>query len=75
MSSGFDAAFTEVKELVADFRANKTLSHSQACKEQDQHRDFTERFWPVLDWDVNQETQKNPFEQEISNVIRPPSQP
>ena len=65
MSSGFDAGFKKVKELVADFRANEKFYLSPAYQEQEARRDFIDKFWLALGWDVNHETQKNPFEQEV----------
>ena len=65
MPSGFDAAFAQVKALVADFRANEKFFLSPAYQEQEARRDFIDKFWLALGWDVNHETQKNPFEQEV----------
>jgi Alw26I/Eco31I/Esp3I family type II restriction m6 adenine DNA methyltransferase len=65
MSSGFDAAFAKVKELVANFRANEKFYLSPAYQEQEARHDFIDKFWLALGWDVNHETQKNPFEQEV----------
>ena len=65
MSANFEAAFGRVKELVADFRANETFYLSPAYQEQEARRDFIDKFWLALGWDVNHETQKNPFEQEV----------
>jgi predicted type IV restriction endonuclease len=74
MSEGFDAArhvaqlyvaFARVKALVADFRANEKFYRSPAYQEQEARRDFIDKFWLALGWDVNHETQKNPFEQEV----------
>src|SRR5207245_9245527 len=65
MPSGFDAAFAKVKGLVADFRANEQFYLSPAYQEQEARRDFIDKFWLALGWDVNHETQKNPFEQEV----------
>jgi type I site-specific restriction endonuclease len=57
---------------VADFRANEKFylspaysDKSRAGQEQEAHRDFIDKFWLALGWDVNHETQKNPFEQEV----------
>jgi adenine-specific DNA-methyltransferase len=58
MSSGFDAGFEKVKELVVDFRANEKFYLSTAYQEQEARRDFIDRFWLALGWDVNHETQK-----------------
>jgi hypothetical protein len=65
MSCGFDAAFAKVKELVANFRANESFYLSPAYQEQEARHDFIDKFWLALGWDVNHETQKNPFEQEV----------
>ena len=65
MSPGFDEAFRRVKELVADFRANEKFYLSPAYQEQEARHDFIDKFWLALGWDVNHETQKNPFEQEV----------
>jgi adenine-specific DNA-methyltransferase len=61
----FEAAFARVKQLVADFRANEKYYLSPAYQEQEARRDFIDKFWIALGWDVNHETQKNPFEQEV----------
>jgi hypothetical protein len=65
MPAGFNAAFAKVKQLVADFRANETFYLSPAYQEQEARRDFIDKFWLALGWDVNHETQKNPFDQEV----------
>jgi len=65
MPSGFDAALAKVKELVAVFRANEGFYLSPSYQEQEARRDFIDKFWLALGWDVNHETQKNPFEQEV----------
>ena len=65
MPATFEAAFARVKQLVADFRANEKFYRSPAYQEQEARRDFIDKFWLALGWDVNHETQKNPFEQEV----------
>ena len=65
MPAGFDIALARVKALVADFRANEKFYLSPAYQEQEARRDFIDKFWLALGWDVNHETQKNPFEQEV----------
>ena len=50
---------------MADFRANEKFYRSPAYQEQEARRDFIDKFWLALGWDVNHETQKNPFEQEV----------
>ena len=51
-------AFAKVKQLVADFRANEKFYLSPAYQEQEARRDFIDKFWLALGWDVNHETQK-----------------
>jgi adenine-specific DNA-methyltransferase len=51
------AAFARVKQLVADFRANEKFYLSPAYQEQEARRDFIDKFWLALGWDVNHETQ------------------
>lgn len=63
--SAFDDAFARVKQLVADFQANESFYLSPAYQEQEARRDFIDKFWIALGWDVNHDTQKNPFEQEV----------
>jgi hypothetical protein len=65
MPTGFDSAFARIRELVADFRANEKFYLSQEYQEQEARRDFIDKFWLALGWDVNHETQRNPFEQEV----------
>ncbi|MGA2749893.1 MAG: DNA methyltransferase [Verrucomicrobiota bacterium] len=54
-----------MKQLVDDFRANEKFYVSPAYQEQEARRDFIDKFWLALGWDVNHEAQKNPFEQEV----------
>ncbi|MGA9452380.1 MAG: hypothetical protein WBW41_13675 [Verrucomicrobiia bacterium] len=65
MPTAFDQAFQKVKQLVADFRANEKFYLSADYQEQEARRDFIDKFWLALGWDVNHEAQKNPFEQEV----------
>ena len=55
MPTAFDQAFRRVKELVADFRANEKFYLSPAYQEQEARRDFIDKFWLALGWDVNHE--------------------
>src|SRR5882724_5803298 len=65
MPTPFNEAFARVKQLVADFRANENFFLSPAYQEQEARRDFIDKFWMALGWDVNHDTQKNPYEQEV----------
>jgi hypothetical protein len=71
----------EAKPFTRDFRANEKFYLSPAYQEfsfahrmgeggrrPDEgsgNRDFIDKFWLTLGWDVNHEAQKNPFEQEV----------
>jgi hypothetical protein len=73
MAVNFEEAFGRVKQLVADFRANEKFYHSPAYQEMSfahrmgeggrrpdeggSNRDFIDKFWLALGWDVNHEGQ------------------
>jgi type I restriction-modification system DNA methylase subunit len=65
MEQNFDTAFARVSELVADFRQHERDYLSPTYSEQDVRKDFIDKFWIALGWDVNHEIQKNPNEQEV----------
>jgi adenine-specific DNA-methyltransferase len=65
MLENFEAAYQKVKGLVADFKAGEKHFLSPAYQEQEARRDFIDKFWMALGWDVNHDTQKNPYEQEV----------
>ncbi len=61
----FDAAFQEVQKLVSNFRENEEFYLSHSFSEADARKDFIDKFWIAVGWDVNHETQTNPYEQEV----------
>jgi adenine-specific DNA-methyltransferase len=65
MPTTFEEAHARVRQLCADFRANEKFYCSPSYQEQEARRDFIDKFWVALGWDVNHDTQKNPFEQEV----------
>ena len=65
MPSDFDLAFERVKQLAADFKANETYFLSPEYQEAQVRLDFIDKFLMALGWDVNHETQKNPYQQEV----------
>ena len=65
MPSTFDQAFEQVQQLAADFKANEKFYLSPAYQEAEARRDFIDKFLIALGWDVNHDTQKNPYEQEV----------
>ena len=61
----FETALERVRDLVADFGKHEAHYLSAKYGEQDVRKDFIDKFWIALGWDVNHETQKNPNEQEV----------
>jgi hypothetical protein len=61
----FDEAFERVKHLVAIFKKNEKQYLTPAYSEAQARLDFIDKFWVALGWDVNHETQTNPYEQEV----------
>jgi type I restriction-modification system DNA methylase subunit len=61
----FDEAYERVKHLVSIFRQNEKQYLSSAYSEAQARLDFIDKFWIALGWDVNHETQTNPYEQEV----------
>jgi len=51
--------------LVAVFRANETFYLSPQFSEAQTRKDFLDKLFIALGWDVNHDTQKNPYEQEV----------
>lgn len=60
-----ETAFNEVQALVSDYKANEGFYTSNKYQEQQARKDFIDKFIIALGWDVNHDTQKNPFEQEV----------
>jgi adenine-specific DNA-methyltransferase len=65
MPSTFEIAFAQIQELVATFRANESFYQSAEFSEAQARKDFIDKFFAALGWDVNHNTQKNPYEQEV----------
>jgi len=61
----FDAAFAKVKELVDTFKANEARYLSPDYQEAEARKDFIDKFWIALGWDVYHDVQTNPYEQEV----------
>ncbi|HEY5534143.1 MAG TPA: DNA methyltransferase [Ignavibacteria bacterium] len=64
-SDSFDIAFTEVKKLVDKF--NQGIKHylSPSYNETEVRKDFIDKFFIVLGWDVNHDIQQDPYQQEV----------
>ena len=63
--SGFAHAFKNVKELVASFKQNESHYLAAKYQESEARKDFIDKFWIALGWDVNHDAQRNPYEQEV----------
>jgi len=63
--NSFDTAFERVSKLAQDFNSNKDFYLSAKYQEPEVRKDFIDKFFVALGWDVNHEKQKNPFEQEV----------
>ena len=64
-SSGQNAAFAAVQELVETFHAKKSHYLSANYQEAEVRRDFIDKLFVAFGWDVNHDTQRNPYEQEV----------
>jgi adenine-specific DNA-methyltransferase len=65
MPSNFDLAHEQVKQLAEKFKAHADFYLSPKYQEAEARRDFIDKFLIALGWDVNHETQNNPYEQEV----------
>jgi hypothetical protein len=65
IAQSFDEAFSQVRELVEDFRRNESYFLSTKYTEPRIREDFINKFWMALGWDVRHDEQKNPYEQEV----------
>jgi type I restriction-modification system DNA methylase subunit len=72
MSVNFENAFARVKELAEDFKASEKSFLSPQYQEAQARHDFIDKFLMALGWDVNHETQKNPYEQEVKVESKEP---
>ena len=52
MPDNFEDAFTRVKQLAADFKANEKFYLSPQYKEAEARRDFIDKFLIAFGWDV-----------------------
>lgn len=64
-AQGFDQAFQAVQKLATDFQAASKHYLSSAYSEAQARKDFIDKFFIALGWDVNNEHHPNPFEQEV----------
>ncbi len=63
--TAFDKAFTEVGKLVDSFRANELHYLAADYQEAEVRKDYIDKFFKALGWDVDHDEQKNPRAQEV----------
>lgn len=61
----FESAFERVQKLAQDFDTGKDYYLSSSYQEPEVRKDFIDKLFIALGWDVNHEKQKNPFQQEV----------
>jgi len=61
----FDLAFEKIGVLVESFQKNTPHYKSPAYTEAQARKDFIDKFWIALGWDVNHDRETNPYEQEV----------
>ena len=64
-TKAFTEAFERVKHLAETFQAQEQAYHASEYKEAEVRKDFIDKFFIALGWDVNHEQQTNPYEQEV----------
>ena len=63
--SGIDIALERIGVLVKSFQRNESHYKSPRYAEAEARKDFIDKFWIALGWDVNHDQQTNPYEQEV----------
>ena len=58
-------AFDEIQELINDFDSGILHYLSPSYQESEVRKEYIDKFFTALGWDVNHDYQKNPFEQEV----------
>ena len=61
----FDEAFARVKELVEIFKQNENFYLAPGYGEADARKDFIDKFWIALGWDVNREEEPDPYKRRV----------
>ena len=69
-ASAFEEAYQRVSGLAATFQANEHRYLSPNYQEAEVRKDFIDKFFTALGWDVNHDVQTNPYEQEVK--VEPP---
>ena len=65
MKTSFGEAWEKIADLSATFKANEARYISPSYQEAEARKDFIDKFFIALGWDVNHDQQTNPYEQEV----------
>ena len=64
--NNFEKAYNQVKELIKNFEAYEEDYYlRETYSEADVRKEFIDKFFIALGWDVNHDKQNNPYEQEV----------
>src|SRR5438874_3629534 len=61
----FDEAFARVKELVTTFKENEAFYTGPTYQEAEARKDFIDKFWIALGWDIYSEEETDPYKQRV----------
>ena len=61
----FELALGKITLLVSRFQENESRYKDASYSEAETRKDFIDKFWTALGWDVNHDVQTNPYEQEV----------
>jgi adenine-specific DNA-methyltransferase len=64
-AQNFEDALARVKQLAETFQANERQYLSSDYQEAEARKDFIDKFFIALGWDVNHNVQTNPYQQEV----------
>ena len=64
-NTAIQTAFNQVQILINDFEASINHYLSASYQEAEVRKEYIDKFYTALGWDVNHDYQKNPFEQEV----------
>src|SRR5271165_4691277 len=63
--STLDDAYDEIGKIATTFKANEARYLSSHYQEAEARKDFIDKFFIALGWDVKHDVQTNPYEQEV----------
>ena len=64
-NESFQIAFDHVRALIDDFEQSESAFLASEYSEQAARKDFIDKFFTALGWDVDHKVQKNPYQQEV----------